>query len=81
MHIQLWMQTTLLANTPAQGKTLQLSLKRAAAGIDHYVNADKTVLIISTLIGSSLVLLDKFTDLGSSVLSTDTDINPGLRNA
>ena len=32
----------LLANTPAQAETLLYSLKRAAACIGLYVNADKT---------------------------------------
>ena len=59
------------------------SLERAAAGIDlHIVNADKTEYMffnqrggISILNGSFLKLVDKFTYLGSSVSSTETDIN------
>ena len=77
---------TLLANTPA--KTLQLSLERAAAGIGLHVNAHKTEYMcfnqrsdISTLNGCSLKLVDKFTNLGSSVLSTQTDINTRLAKA
>ena len=72
----------LLANAPAQAKTLLPSLERAAAGIGLHVNAHKTEYMcfnqrgdISTLNGSSLNLFDKFTYLGSSVLSTVTDIN------
>ena len=36
---------------------------------------------ISTLNCSTLKLVDKFTDLGSSVLSTETDINMRLAKA
>ena len=75
----------LLANTPAQAETLLHSLERAAAGISLHVNAHKTEYMcfnqtgaISTLNGSSLKLVDKFTYLGSSVLSTETDINTRL---
>ena len=69
----------LLANTPAQTETL---LEQAAAGIGLHVNAHKTKYMcfnqrgdISTVNGSSLKLVDKFTYLGSSVSSTETDIN------
>ena len=67
----------LLANAIAQAQTLLHSLERAAAGIDLHVNAHKTEYMsfnqtgdISTLNGTSLKLLDKFTYLGSSVSST-----------
>ena len=33
---------SLLRNTPAQAEFLQHSLERAAPGIGHHVNADKT---------------------------------------
>ena len=72
----------LLANAPAQAETLPHSLERAAAGIGLHVNANKTEYMcfnqtddISTLNGSSLKLVDKFTYLGSSVSSTETDMN------
>ena len=72
----------LLANTPAQAQTLIRCLERAAAGIGLHVNADKTEYMcfnqrsyISTLNGSSLKLVNKFTYLGSSVSSTENDIN------
>ena len=72
----------LLANTPAQAEILLHSLEWAAAGIGLHVNTDKTEYMcfnqrgdISTLNGSSLKLVDKFTYLGSGVLSTKTDIN------
>ena len=78
----------LLANTPAQAKTLLHSLERAAAGIGLYANADKTENKcfnrrgdISTLNGSFLKLVDKFTYLESSVSSTETDINTRLAKA
>ena len=68
----------LLANTPAQAETLLHSLKRAAAGIGHHVNEDKTEYMcfnqrgdISTLNGSSLKLKDKFTYIGSSLINRD----------
>ena len=72
----------LLANTHTQTETLQHSLERAAAGIGLHVNAHKMEYKcfkqrgdIATLNGSSLKLIDKFTDLGSSVSSTEKDIN------
>ena len=78
----------LLANTPAQAETLVHSLKRAAAGIGLHINADKTEYMcfnpkgdISTLNGSSLKLVDKFTYLGSSISSTKKDINTRLAKA
>ena len=78
----------LLANTSAQAKALLHSLERAAAVIGFQVNADKTEYMcfnqrgdISTQNGSSLKLIDKFTFLGSSVSSTETEINTRLANA
>ena len=72
----------LLTSTSAQAETLLHSLEREAAGIGLHVNADKTeymwfnqIGVISTLNGSSLKLVDKFTYLGSSVSSTEKDIN------
>ena len=63
-----------LANTPVQAETLLHTLERATAGIGLHVNALKTKCMcfnqtgdISTLGGSSLKLVDKFTYLGSSV--------------
>ena len=73
---------SLLENTPAQAETLLHSLERAAAGIGLHVYADKAEYMSfdqrddnSTLNGSSLKLVDKFTYLGSSVSSTEADIN------
>ena len=79
---------THLANEPTQAETLLHSLERAAASIGLHVNAYKTEYMwfnqiggISTLNGSSLKLVDKFTYLGSSFLSTKTDINTQLAKA
>ena len=78
----------LLANIPAQAKTLLHSLERATADISLHVNAHKMEYMcfnqtgdISTLNGSSLKLVDKFTYLGSSVSSMETDINMRLVKA
>ena len=75
----------ILANIPAQAESLLHSLKLAASGIGLYVNTDKTEFMcfnprsdISTLNGSSLRLVDKFTYLGSSISSTEKDINTRL---
>ena len=72
----------LLANAPAQTETLLHSLEQAAAGIGLYVNTHKTEYMcfkqtgdISTLNSFALKLVDEFTYLGSSVSSTETDIN------
>ena len=78
----------ILANAPAQAETLLYCLERAAAGIGLHVNAHKTEYMcfnqtgdVSTLNGSSLKLVDKFTYLGSSVSSTETDIDTRLTKA
>ena len=78
----------LLANTPNQAETLLDSLERAAAGIGLLVNAHKTEYMcfnqagdISTLDGTSLKLVNKFTYLGSSVSSTEKDIDTRLTKA
>ena len=79
---------TILANTPNQAETLLHSLERATAGIGLYVNAHKTEYMcnnqtgdISTLDGTSLKLVHKLTYLGSSVSSTEKDINTRLTKA
>ena len=78
----------LLANAPSQAETQLRSLERAAACIGLHVNAHKTEYIcfnqrgnISTLNSSSLNIVDKFTYLGSTVSSTETDINTRLAKA
>ena len=77
-----------LAKTPNQAETLLHSLERAAACIGLHVNAHKTEFMcfnqkgdISTLDGTSLKLVDKFTYLGSSVSSTEKDIDTRLTKA
>ena len=72
----------LLANTPAQAKSLLHSLEKAARGIGLYVNSDKTEFMcfkqdgdISTLDGKPLKLVDQFTYLGSNISSTESDVN------
>ena len=78
----------LLANTPNKAKTLLPSLERAATGIGLHVNAHKTEYMcfnragdISTLDGTSLKLVNKFTYQGSSVSSTEKDIETQLTKA
>ena len=78
----------ILAHAPAQAETLQHSLERAAGDIDLHINAHKTEYMclnqtgdISTLGGSSLKLIDKFTYLGSSASSTEKDIDTRLAKA
>ena len=78
----------ILANTPDQAETLLHSLERAAASIGLHVNAHKTEYMcynqtgdISTLEGTPLKLVDKFTYQGSSVESTEKDIETRLTKA
>ena len=78
----------LLARSPTQAKTLLHSLERAAEGFSLHVNAHKTEYMcfnqtgdISTLNGSSLKLVDKFTYRGSSVTSIETVIDTRLPKA
>ena len=78
----------ILANTPNQAETLLHSLERAAAGIGLYVNAHKTEYMcynqtgdISTLDGTPLKLVDIFTYLGSSIASTEKNIDTRLTKA
>ena len=78
----------ILANTLNQPKTLLQGLEQAAAGISLHVNAHKMEYMcfnqtgnISTLDGTSLKLVDKFTYLGSSVSSTKKDIDMWITKA
>ena len=73
---------------PPKPKPYCYSLERASAGIGLHINAHKTEYMcfnqtgdISTLNVSSLKLVDKFTYLGSSVSSTETDIDMRLAKA
>ena len=76
---------SLLANTPTQAETLLHSLERAAADIGLHVNAQKTEYMcfnqtgdIYSLNSSSLKHVDKFTYVGRSDSSTETDVNTRL---
>ena len=78
----------LLANTPAQAETLLHNLEWTAGSIVLHVNADKTEYMcfnqrgdISPLQGGLLKLVDKFTNLGSNVSSTEKDISTRLAKA
>ena len=78
----------ILANTPNQAETQLQSLERAPVGIGLCVNAHKTEYMcynqtgdISTPDGTPLKLVDKFTYLGSSVASTEKDIDTRLTKA
>ena len=78
----------ILANTHNQAETLLHSLEQAAAGIALDINAHKTEYMcynqtgdISTLDRTPLKLEDKFTYLGSSVKSTEKDIDTRLTKA
>ena len=64
------------------------SLERAATGIGLHVNGHKNEYMcfnqagnISTLDGTSLKLVDKFTYLGSSISSTEKDNDTRLTKA
>ena len=78
----------ILENTPNQAETLRHSLERVTAGIGLHVNAHKTEYMcynqtdeISTIDGTSLKLVDKFTYLGSSISSTEKDTDTQLMKA
>ena len=78
----------ILANTTNEAETLLHSLDRAATGIGLHVNAHKTEYMcynqtgdISTVDGTPHKLVDKFTYLGSSVSSTEKDIDTRLTKA
>ena len=75
----------LLANTPNKAETLLHSLEQAIAGIGLLVNAHKTEFMcfkqkgdFSTVDGTYLKLVDKFSFQESSVSSTEKDIDTRL---
>ena len=77
-----------MANTLIQAETLLHSLERTAACIGLHVNAHKTEYMcynqtgdITTQDGTLLKLVDKFTYLGSSISSTEKDIDTRLTKA
>ena len=78
----------ILANTSNQAEILLHNLERAASGIGLHVNAHKTEYMcynqsgdITTLDGASLKPVDKFTYPGSSISSTEKDIDTRLTKA
>ena len=78
----------ILANTPNQAETLLHILEGAVAGIGLHINAHKTEYMcynqtgdISTQDVPPPKLVDKFTYLGSSVSSTEKDIDTRLTKA
>ena len=78
----------LLANTPAQTKSLLHSLEQAASDIGLHLNTDKAEYMcfnqrgdISSVKCGPLKLVDKFTYLRSSISSTENDISMGLAKA
>ena len=79
---------SLLANIPTQAESLLHSLEYEAGGLGFHVNADNTEYMcfnqrgdISTLNGGSLKPVDKFTNIESSVSSTENDFNTRLAKA
>ena len=77
----------LQANTPALAASLVHSLEWPVGSRSLHVNADKTEFMsfnqwddVSSPNGGSLKLVDKFTYFGSSVSSTENDINTRLAN-
>ena len=85
MDVNYTYDLALLANTPAQAETQLHSMERAAAGIGLHVKTEYMCFNqtgdISTLNSNSLNLVDKFTYLGTSASSTETDINTWLAKA
>ena len=78
----------ILVNTTVQAETLLRSVERSATGIGLHVNAHKTEHMyfnktgnISTLGGNSLKLCYKFSYLGSSISSTEANIDMRLTKA
>ena len=69
----------LLANAPTQAKTLLRSLEWAAAGIGIHVSAHKTDYMYFNQRGDISTLNGTY--LGSSVSSTETDINTRFAKA
>ena len=72
-------------NTPAQTESLSHRLEQTAEGIGLLMNANKTEYMCfkreganPALSGRPLKFIDKFTYLGSSVSSTESDINMRL---
>ena len=78
----------LLANTPAQAKSLLHSLGQAAESISLYMKVSQTEYMcfqqkgaISTFRGRPLKLVDQFSCLISNISSTESDISICLTKA
>ena len=78
----------LLENTVAQAKSLLHSLEQTSECIGLHMNANKTGSMgfklegaISTLSGRLLKLGDKFTNVCSNILSTESDVTLCLEKA
>ena len=71
----------LLANSPAQAESLQHSLEQVEGGLSLHVNGDKTEYMCFNEKGGPVKLMDNFTYLRSSVLSTEKDIDTQLAKA
>ena len=72
----------LFVSTPAQAKTLLLSLEPAARGTDLYINSDETEFkccnqdgVIYSLNSKLLKLIEQFIYLGINITSTKSDVN------
>ena len=72
----------LFENTSTQAEFLLYILEQAAGSNGFYVNLSKTELMCfkqdeatSTLNGTPLKLVDRFTYLGSNIASTEIDVN------
>ena len=77
----MWMQTTLLVNTPDQDESLLHKLELAARGIGLYVNSDKTEFmsfnqdgVSLSINGEPLKFVNQFTYLSSNISSTESDV-------
>ena len=78
----------LLANTPAQAKSLLHSLEQPARGIGLYVNSIKTELLcfrqnraIAILNGKLLKLVNQFIYLSSNISSTESNVSVHIGKA
>ena len=78
----------LLTNILAQAEFLQHSWEQAARGIDFYISANKIEFMgfkregtMSILSDSLLKLVDQLINLGSNILSTESDVNIRLVKA
>ena len=73
----------LLENTPIQAESLLHSLEQITGGIGLHRNSDETKYMCFHREGaiSTLKLVDKFTYLGSSISSIESDIKMCLAKA